>query len=520
MRDEWKTFMTMTTISTTAIICFAFLLTIMLIFPTARIFVIFVSIGMAIKIFILDKKEKLRSCPYAGNVVPFIGNILDLAVCNFSFCRALRMWGHQMKVFPIFRISMIGEDFTVVQEPRLAKSILNNNNFDLPIGDNDLHMYAIKMFFGPEALALQQHHIKEERNPKWYNRRTALMSKLTTESLSELSGCMYGIIDRHMNLYRGRKFNAKDLTSTITMSIFIQLFLELTEGVDDFVQHFDSADKAFKDFQLSYMLKQIPLIGIFIGALWTHDKFLKEKDTMLKKIIEHLKNLPDESFTISHFKLDSSYDVLASRLYGIMFAGYDTTSIAMRWTFYHLHRNPEYKEYLRNIVLEHFDDTDPQCINREPLNTELDNVVNEVMRLSPPAFTLIRTAGKETTVGKGEYATTFGKGEPILLNIIHMHLSEKIWGKDAKKFNPKRWNFKDEKKTVTFEDDVTTKKAAFIPFSSGVRKCPGFNLTPMELKLFLCILLSKYTFTVHNDDDILYGDGMLNSPSDFEVTLE
>lgn len=111
-------------------------------------------------------------------------------------------------------------------------------------------------------------------------------------------------------------------------------------------------------------------------------------------------------------------------------------------------------------------------------------VMNEVLRLYPPAPNVQRQAREDIQVDNLKVPN----GTNMWIDVVAMHHDPELWGKDVNEFKPER-----------FIDDVNggcNHKMGYLPFGFGGRMCVGRNLTFMEYKIVLTLLLSKFSFKV------------------------
>lgn len=111
---------------------------------------------------------------------------------------------------------------------------------------------------------------------------------------------------------------------------------------------------------------------------------------------------------------------------------------------------------------------------------QLHKVINESMRLYPPATLLPRMAFQDIVLGD----LYIPKGLSIWIPVLAIHHSEELWGKDANEFNPERFASK------------SFMPGRFIPFASGPRNCVGQSFAMMEAKIILSMLISRFSFTI------------------------
>lgn len=112
---------------------------------------------------------------------------------------------------------------------------------------------------------------------------------------------------------------------------------------------------------------------------------------------------------------------------------------------------------------------------------QLNMVINESLRLYPPASLLPRMAFEDIKLGD----LFIPKGLSIWIPVLAIHHSEEIWGKDANEFNPERFGSKS-----------FAAGRHFIPFAAGPRNCVGQGFALMEAKIILAMMLSKFRFTI------------------------
>ncbi|MFS8103575.1 cytochrome P450 [Lentzea alba] len=136
-------------------------------------------------------------------------------------------------------------------------------------------------------------------------------------------------------------------------------------------------------------------------------------------------------------------------------AGYETTSGAMAWAVFNLLRH--------NGVWERAREDDDY----------LANVVNETLRLYPPAVVSARVAAQPFEfAGKQIKEGTF-----LLYSPYVTHRLAEVWP-DPLRFDPDRW----ERKPAPHE---------FLPFGGGPHRCIGAGLAVTELTVMLKALLQR-----------------------------
>jgi cytochrome P450 len=159
-------------------------------------------------------------------------------------------------------------------------------------------------------------------------------------------------------------------------------------------------------------------------------------------------------------------------------AGHETTAIALVWTMYLLSQYPQVRIKLQDEIRS-------VLANREPTIDDLakipylDWVLDESMRLYPPAWMQMRIVTKETEID----GVKLPVGTLLVLSQWVMHRLPNIW-QDAEVFKPERWGPENEQ-------DIPP--GAYFPFGGGPRTCIGMPLAQLEARCILASILQRYT---------------------------
>jgi cytochrome P450 len=159
----------------------------------------------------------------------------------------------------------------------------------------------------------------------------------------------------------------------------------------------------------------------------------------------------------------------------IFLAGHETTANALAWTVVLLGRAPEVE---RRVV----DELQAVLGGRAPTMADvpklpyLGMVLKESMRLYPPVWTLARRVVEAETVR----GVTFEKDALVFLCTYALHRHPGFWS-DPEAFDPSRWA----------PGAPPPPKGAYLPFSTGQRKCIGDTFATVEATLILATVLSR-----------------------------
>nr|QEV83804.1 cytochrome P450 [Brachionus rotundiformis] len=225
------------------------------------------------------------------------------------------------------------------------------------------------------------------------------------------------------------------------------------------------------------------------NKLETRDDFIQnildhEESKSLETVVKDFENEHSESklykWNTGLKKTLTNREILSQSILFLL-AGYETTAQTLCYIAYNLAMNPEYQQKLCeeiDSVLEKHDGK----ISYDSINemSYMDNVIDETLRLFPPALRLDRVASQDY-----EYnGMKIKKGMVWSVPIWALHHDPEIYP-DPYEFRPDRFNEEEKKK----RDNVT-----FLAFGAGPRNCIGMRFALIEIKLLLSLILSKFYF--------------------------
>jgi cytochrome P450 len=171
----------------------------------------------------------------------------------------------------------------------------------------------------------------------------------------------------------------------------------------------------------------------------------------------------------------------------LLLAGHETTALALSWAFLMLDRNPSSRDRLESELAEVLGGRDgPPSPADVPALPYAQAVVNETLRLFPPAYVTGREAVRDTTVG----GVRIPKRHIILISMYTTHRDPRFFP-EPDEFRPERWLDGLEKRLP---------RGAFIPFGLGSRKCVGASFAMMEATLLLATIARRWRFELAPGD--------------------
>ena len=162
-------------------------------------------------------------------------------------------------------------------------------------------------------------------------------------------------------------------------------------------------------------------------------------------------------------------------------AGSETTAVTLSWCIYLLSRHPEARGKLREEVSRVLNGRTPTSADVGALRYSR-MVVNETLRLYPPAFATSRTSiGADEIRGQRVPA-----GASVILGIHTIQRDPRFWP-EPDKFDPDRFSP---------ERSAGRHDYAFFPFGGGPRQCIGEEFALTEAALALAMISQRYDYEI------------------------
>jgi cytochrome P450 len=171
---------------------------------------------------------------------------------------------------------------------------------------------------------------------------------------------------------------------------------------------------------------------------------------------------------------------LRDEIITLYLAGHETTASLLAWALYQLSRHPEIQARVRDEIDAELTDQQPTFEQLKALQYT-SQVINEVLRLYPQAWTVARNAIQEDAI-MGRQVTA---GAIVMVSPYFAHRLAEFWPEPSR-FDPERFAPAAIAGSHPF---------AYFPFSLGPRICIGMQFALYEARLVLGMLLRQ--FDVH-----------------------
>ena len=161
----------------------------------------------------------------------------------------------------------------------------------------------------------------------------------------------------------------------------------------------------------------------------------------------------------------------------LMLAGHETTANLLAWTWYLLAIHPEVRSKLEaelDAVLE----GRPPTFEDLPRLTYTAQILDEVLRLYPPAYVVGRMAERTVQLG----GATVAPGDIVLISIRGMQRC------------PAYWDAPDEFRPERFADKKARAAPGYMPWGGGPRVCIGNHFALVEAQLIVATWAQRFRF--------------------------
>ena len=165
-------------------------------------------------------------------------------------------------------------------------------------------------------------------------------------------------------------------------------------------------------------------------------------------------------------------------------AGHETTALALAWALYLLAFDQSVQDRARSEARAALDGDIAKATHIPNLGY-VRQIIQETMRLYPPAAFLSRTALKDDILCDREIKA----GDTVMMPIYALHRHELLWD-NPNAFDPDR-----------FAPEASYDRYAYLPFGNGPRVCIGAEFALRESQIILATLLSKFRFSLSDNSE-------------------
>jgi cytochrome P450 len=163
----------------------------------------------------------------------------------------------------------------------------------------------------------------------------------------------------------------------------------------------------------------------------------------------------------------------------LFIAGHETTAQMLSWTWFALSGNPSAEARLHEELSNVLGGRSPEAADFPRLRY-LQAVMNEILRLYPPAYILARETVAPCQIGGYELK----RGSTVVLSQWITHRDARYFD-DPEAFRPERW-------LDGLADRLPA--GAYFPFGAGPRRCVGEGFALLEAAIVTATLAQRFSF--------------------------
>ena len=420
-----------------------------------------------------------------------IGNTLALMRRPLEFLDDISEYGDVVT----YRVA--GQRFTALLHPKYVEQVLvsDNEHFRRWAGEEWGDTFA---GYATEGLLLSE-------GEQWRRQRLLIQSAFTPARIESYTDAMIDETERVVAEWEdGETIDLKDETSKLTLRILARTLFDVDiDGRGEVVRRTAEALNGRANIQ--------SLSAFFPSWVPTPinrriHRSMADMEALLDELIEERRADAADRDDLLSLLLSAETDdgsTLSERevrdqLITFLFAGHETTSLALTYALHALGHHAEQRQRLREEIASVTGGESPSLLELSEL-TYTERVITETLRLYPPAYALFRQATETAEIG--EYRIP--EGSKITLPQIHLHRDARFY-EDPETFRPDRW-------TDEFEESLP--EYAYFPFGGGPRHCIGMRFAMMELKHVLPTIVSAVDIEPVSGPELTFDTGVTLQPA-------
>lgn len=403
----------------------------------------------------------------------------------FDFCRSPHRFLLDLALAegPIARFRINDEPFAVVSSPDLVHAVMAGSLEDFEKGP----LYDIpRTTFGESVFTAD--------GQVWRDQQAIVAPYFSRSRIGRLAGLIDDLTDRQL----ARWERLPDGTAIDMMAETKQLAFDVVRtgllGISnpalaaELRVALDRIDR-LEGIRLFYLSRRFPGMGETIQKTALFDRL----DRVLYTIADERLESPAQSDDLvgalirapafGALPRDRQRKTVRDLIASMMTAGYVSTGEAMFWTLHLLSLHPEIQARARaeirsTLAAVNAGDRDPGQAGRSAHGAlpYLAAVLNESLRLYPPAWFIGRTARRDLALGTEHIPA----GTRLVCSPFVLHRLSSLWP-DPEVFQPER-----------FLSGGAVVPRSYMPYGAGSRVCLGRSLAAMEMPALIGTILARF----------------------------
>lgn len=320
---------------------------------------------------------------------------------------------------------------------------------------------------------------RQAAQPAFHHAAIAGMTKNMTEAISDM------LVRWERQFANGKPFSLSVEMTRLTLDVLFRTLVNVR--LDDQTDSlFDSLMFILREterrvWNLTQISEHIPT-----RTNRKYQRCVRDLESLVERIIDDRRRDVTKHQDLLALLFDAYTDsttgevnstLLRDEIMTSVIAGHETTASALTWTFFLLSKNPAAERLVRHEAQHAYNGTTPGFEDLEKIPyTKM--VIQESLRLFPPAWTMSRTALDDDWLGPYRIP----KGSNLMLSPYVVHRNPNYW-ENPEGFDPER-----------FRPEVAADRHpyAYFPFGGGPRGCIGERFGLLEAQLVLAMVAPIY----------------------------
>jgi cytochrome P450 len=399
----------------------------------------------------------------------------------------VKTWPRAMYRERMFRSRILGCDMIYVMAPDLIRQVLVDGAEDFEKGE------IFRRGLGP---ALGEAILTAEGS-RWRWQRRAVASIFRQERIRSFLPAMIAAAERARDRLRSHPPAAEiDIAREMmrtTLDIILSTVVSGRRGID-----WDLMEQSINQYleptawimalTMAGAPRWVPYPGIR-RARRAREHLHRAMDALIDDarrnpgdggdILSSLMSATDPETGTSMNEMDVRYNLLT-----FITAGHETMALVLTWTFYLLSLYPQVEERVRREIAAATGGGSLRAEHIEAL-AYTRQVIQEAMRLYPPAALIVRAARRDLRLSDEEVRA----GTTVFVPVYAIHRHEAYWRRPDE-FDPSRF----EADAIAARDRYT-----YLPFGAGPRICIGQSFAQWEATAVLATIISSCRLRLRPD---------------------
>lgn len=409
---------------------------------------------------------------------PILGSLPQVLREPFGIFDMLAEYGD------VVQYSVLGLPFTALFHPDHIERVLVTDRERF-----DRNLFSKFGFdFAPDGLILTD-------GEQWRRQRNLLQPAFSITRLHSYTETMGGYAEQIGETWTdGQEIALNRAFSELTLQILAKTLFDIDVDPDNDDEAIPRAAQRITERVDAQNLTTFLPTWVPTRANWQYNRSMRAYRARIDELIDRRReqntDTDDLLSILLHAEGPDGYTLseaeIRDNLLSFMFAGHETSSLGLTFTFLLLAQHDSVGERLRSEHETVLDGSTPTIEHLQQL-PYTETVIKETMRLHPPAHIMIRRASEDVIID----GYRIPEGTLLMLPQFWLHTDERFY--DApEEFTPGRW-------TDDFEGELP--EYAYFPFGGGPRHCIGLRFAMTEMKLIVAVLAQQFTFELLSDPD-------------------